>query len=373
MGNKEIAHEKLNNNNMNSKIILNEAYYLWINELKQRVRQSQIKAAVKVNQILLQLYWSIGKDIVTQDAETKWGNGTIEQLSTDLRTEFPDMQGFSTRNIWYMKKWYLFYYQSDIILHQLGAETEASIFSIPWRHNIEIITKCKNPNEASFYVNQTIENGWSRSVLINQIDTNLYQAKGKAITNFSTTLPAIKSDLAQEVLKDPYNFDFLTLTTEYRERELEIALTQNITSFLLELGAGFAFVGRQKEIVVNNKSYFIDMLFYHIKLKCYVVVELKTNEFEPEHAGKLNFYVTAVDRLIRSENENPTIGLLICKSKDNIVAEYALADINKPLGVSEYELKNILPHDLQSTLPSIEELERSLKNSLISEEDKNEK
>ena len=319
-------------------------YHEWISELKLRIRQSQMKATVKVNSILLKLYWSIGQDIVTKQAEKMYGSGAIEQLSNELRSEFPDMQGFSTRNIRYMKQWYLFYYQSDTILHQAGAELDSNIFSIPWRHNIEIITKCKNTAEADFYIYETLANGWSRSTLINQLESNYYHAKGKAISNFTNTLSLPQGNLAQETLKDPYMFDFLSLTEEYKERELENALIQNITSFLLELGTGFAFVGRQKEIVVNGRSFFIDMLFYHIKLKCYVVVDLKTTEFEPEFAGKLNFYITAIDRQIKTEFENATIGLLICKSKDNVIAEYSLADINKPMGVSAYHLKNISLH-----------------------------
>jgi len=328
--------------------------------LKLRIRQSQIKATVRVNSILLKLYWSIGLDIVSKQAETIWGSGTIEHLSIDLRSEFPDMRGFSTRNIRYMKQWYLFYCQSIPIMHQVGAQLESNIFSIPWRHNIEIITKCKNTAEADFYISETLANGWSRSTLINHLASNYYHTKGKAISNFTNTLALPHGNLAQETLKDPYNFDFLSITAEYKERELENALIQNITSFLLELGTGFAFVGRQKEIVVNGRSFFIDMLFYHIKLKCYVVVELKTTEFEPEFAGKLNFYITAIDRQIKTEMENTTIGLLICKSKDNVIAEYSLADIQKPMGVSAYHLKNILPQEIQSSLPTIEQLEESL-------------
>lgn len=337
-------------------------YKHWLQELKQRIRQSQIKAAVRVNTALLELYWSIGADIVDRQVEEKWGSGVIPQLSADLRAEFPEMQGFSTTNLWYIKKWYLFYSQEDIKLHQPGGELKlpAIILPIPWRHYVEIITKCKSVKEALFYARKVNEEGWSRKTLLDYMEVDLYATQGHAITNFTQTLPAERSGLAIETLKDPYTFDFLTLSVGYKERELEDALVQNITKFLLELGTGFAYVGRQVEVVVGDSSYFIDMLFYHIKLKCYVVVELKTVKFEPEFAGKLNFYVTAVDRQMREESDNPTIGLLICKTKDNVIAEYSLSDIHKPLGISAYNLKNILPEDLQSSLPSIEEVEEGL-------------
>lgn len=328
-------------------------YKHWLQELKQRIRQSQIKAAVRVNTALLELYWSIGADIVDRQVEEKWGSGVIPQLSADLRAEFPEMQGFSTTNLWYIKKWYLFYSQEDIKLPQVVGE-------IPWGHNREIITKCKSVEEALFYARKVNEEGWSRKTLLDYMEVDLYATQGHAITNFTQTLPAERSGLAIETLKDPYTFDFLTLSVGYKERELEDALVQNITKFLLELGTGFAYVGRQVEVVVGDSSYFMDMLFYHIKLKCYVVVELKTVKFEPEFAGKLNFYVTAVDRQMREESDNPTIGLLICKTKDNVIAEYSLSDIHKPLGISAYNLKNILPEDLQSSLPSIEEVEEGL-------------
>lgn len=328
-------------------------YKHWLQELKQRIRQSQIKAAVRVNTALLELYWSIGADIVDRQVEEKWGSGVIPQLSADLRAEFPDMQGFSTTNLWYIKKWYLFYSQEDIKLPQVVGE-------IPWGHNREIITKCKSVEEALFYARKVSEEGWSRKTLLDYMEVDLYATQGHAIINFTQTLPAERSGLAIETLKDPYTFDFLTLSVGYKERELEDALVQNITKFLLELGTGFAYVGRQVEVVVGDSSYFMDMLFYHIKLKCYVVVELKTVKFEPEFAGKLNFYVTAVDRQMREESDNPTIGLLICKTKDNVIAEYSLSDIHKPLGISAYHLKNILPEDLQSSLPSIEEVEEGL-------------
>ena len=335
------------------KINVNSEYKEWFRELKQRIRQSQIRAAVRVNTTLLELYWDLGADIVSKQIESVWGSGIIKQLSDDLRMEFPDMQGFSTTNLWYIKKWYLFYSQSSEKLPQVVGE-------IPWGHNREIITKCKSIEEALFYAHKTIDEGWSRSTLIHFIEAGYYHSFGKAITNFNNTLPAVQSELAAETLKDPYNFDFLSMTAGYKERELENALTDNITNFLLELGRGFAFVGRQVELKVADSSYIIDMLFYHIRLKCYVVVELKTVNFEPEFAGKLNFYVTAVDRQLCDSNDNPTIGLLICKTKNDLIVEYSLSDIHKPVGVSSYDLQAVLPKELQSALPSISEVEKGL-------------
>lgn len=341
-------------------------YKHWLQELKQRIRQSQLKAAVRINAALLELYWSIGADIVNRQIEKEWGSGVITQLSADLRAEFPDMQGFSTTNLWYIKKWYLFYSQNDAKLHQVGGELELpnAVELIPWRHHVEIITKCKSIEEALFYSRKVSEEGWSRKTLMDYMEVNLYATQGHAITNFTQTLPAEQSELASETLKDPYTFDFLTLTAGYKERELEDALTQNITKFLLELGTGFAYVGRQVEVVVSNTSYFIDMLFYHIKLKCYVVVELKTVKFEPEFAGKLNFYVTAIDKQLRGKDDHVTIGLLICKTKDDVIVEYSLTDIHKPMGISAYNLKTILPKELQSSLPSIEEMEEELNKDM---------
>ena len=335
------------------KINVNSEYKEWFRELKQRIRQSQIRAAVRVNTTLLELYWDLGADIVSKQIESVWGSGIIKQLSDDLRMEFPDMQGFSTTNLWYIKKWYLFYSQSSEKLPQVVGE-------IPWGHNREIITKCKSIEEALFYAHKTIDEGWSRSTLIHFTEAGYYHSFGKAVTNFNNTLPAVQSELAAETLKDPYNFDFLSMTAGYKERELENALADNITNFLLELGRGFAFVGRQVELKVADSSYFIDMLFYHIRLKCYVVVELKTVNFEPEFAGKLNFYVTAVDRQLCDSNDNPTIGLLICKTKNDLIVEYSLSDIHKPVGVSSYDLQAVLPKELQSALPSISEVEKGL-------------
>lgn len=335
-------------------------YKQWLSEIKQHIRQSQIKAAVRVNTELLRLYWHLGKEIAERRAEAKWGNGFFNTLSRDLKADFPDMQGFSPTNLKYCKRFYLFYSQSDTIHHQVGDELISPIFSIPWRHHIEILTKCRTIDEALFYVGKTLENGWSRAVLLNFLDARLFETQGKALTNFRKNLPEPMSDLAQQTLKDPYNFDFLTMRENYNERELEDALTTNITRFLLELGSGFAFVGRQVRLEVNGNEYFIDLLFYHLKLRCYTVVELQVTEFKPEYLGQLGFYVTAVNRQFKRTEDNPTIGLIICKTKDRVVAEYALEGTNQPLGISQYDLMKVTSEELKNTLPSIEEIENEL-------------
>ena len=350
-------------------------YKQWLNEIKQKFQSSQIKASIQVNNILLEFYWNLGNEIVEKQKNSTWGSGFLQQLSIDLSAEFPDVKGFSYTNIKNIRQWFLFWQQAVGELEstksqQLVGESSientkqvvSQILQIPWGHNVVIIQKCKNMQEALYYVQNTIKNGISRIVLIHQIETNLYARDGKAITNFEATLPPLQSDLAKEITKDPYVFDFLSLTKGYQEKELENALTENITKFLLELGSGFAFVGRQYKLIVGGDEFRIDLLFYHIKLKCYVVVELKATEFKPEFAGKLSFYTSAVDGEIKDINDNPTIGILICKSKNDLVVEYALKDINKPLGISQYELTEILPKEYKSSLPSIEEIEAQFQN-----------
>ena len=342
---------------------LSTEYKQWLVEIKQQIRQSQVKAAVKVNTELLRLYWNLGKEISERQMDAEWGSGFFSTLSHDLRAEFPEIQGFSPRNLRYCKNFYQFYNQSNKNLHQVGANLEHSIFTIPWRHQIEIITKCQSVDEALFYVNKTIDNGWSRAVLTNFLDTQLYNTQGKAVTNFNKRLPEPMSDLAQQTLKDPYNFDFLTMRENYNEQELEDALTTNITKFLLELGSGFAFVGRQVRIEVNENEFFIDLLFYHLKLRCYIVIELKVTEFKPEYLGQLGFYVTSVNKQLKREDDNATIGLIICKTKDRVIAEYALEGTNQPLGISQYDLAKITSAELENALPSIEEIESQLKDN----------
>lgn len=370
-------------------------YRDWLKEIKQRLRQAQVKAAVQVNTALLTFYWELGADIVERQKTSQWGSGFLKQLSADLMEEFPDMKGFSRRNLEQIRRWYLFYsegitncatgcgtfgQQAATQLQEKKGESIAKqpatqlgdssiqshlvtkLLSIPWWHNVVIISKCKDVTEALYYINQTIEHNWSRNVLTHQIEGGLYLREGKAVTNFAATLPAPQSDLAQQLIKDPYNFEFLTLTKDYNERELEKALTDHITRFLLELGAGFAYVGRQKGLQVGERDFFLDLLFYHTKLHCYVVIELKTGDFEPEYAGKLNFYLKAVDEQLRGDRDEPTIGILLCKTRDRVVVEYALSDIHKPMGVSEYQLTRALPDNLKPSLPSIEELEAEFGN-----------
>lgn len=325
-------------------------------ELKTRFRDVQLKAAVAVNTTLLQFYWELGADIVARQLEHAWGTGFLAKLSQDLMAEFPEVKGFSRRNLELVRQWYRFWSSTTPVTKQPVSQ----LMSIPWGHNLAIIAKCKTTDEALYYVQQTQAHGWSRSVLVHQIESNLWQREGRAITNFAQTLPAVQSDLAAQMLKDPYVFDFLSLTKEHTERELETGLIQHITQFLLELGAGFAYIGRQVPLQVGEREFYLDLLFYHTSLHCYVVVELKTVDFEPEFAGKLNFYLKAVDEQLRGEGDQPAIGLLLCKSKDRLVAEYALSDIQKPMGLSTYTLSNTLPEALRDKLPSIEQLEREL-------------
>ncbi|GBD96105.1 MAG TPA: DUF1016 domain-containing protein [Nitrospirae bacterium] len=341
---------------MNEALTQDKTYSIWLKELKQKVRLVQIKAAVKVNSELLQFYWELGQDIVDKQKNAKWGDGFLKQLSIDLSSEFPDMKGFSLSNLKYIKQWYLFYSQ------EIGKSQQAvgQLVQIPWGHNIAIVSKCKNLDEALFYIQKTIQNNWSRSVLIHHVESNLFKREGKAITNFKATLPEPQSDLARETLKDPYKFDFLTLTEKHNEKELENALINHVTKFLLELGAGFSYIGRQYKLEIAGDEFFIDLLFYHVKLHCYVVVELKSVKFKPDFAGKLNFYVSAVDGILKSEQDNATIGILICKSKNDTVEEYALKDVHKPIGVSEYIITKNLPDEFKSSLPSIEEIEAEL-------------
>jgi predicted nuclease of restriction endonuclease-like (RecB) superfamily len=331
-------------------------YYQWLTTLKARIRSVQIKAAVAVQTELLQFYWDLGADIVETQKSSTWGDGFLKQLSQDLMAEFPDMKGFSRRNLELVRQWYVFWSSFEPIAKQLVSQ----LCSIPWGHNLAIISKAKTPDEALYYLKNTLEYGWSRNVLVHQIESGLYQREGKAITNFPTTLPVPQSDLAQQVLKDPYVFDFLALTKEHTERELEIGLVQHVTKFLLELGSGFAYMGRQVPVFVGEREFFLDLLFYHTRLHCYLVIELKVGDFEPAHAGQLNFYVKAVDEQLRKEVDQPTIGLLLCKSKDKLVAEYALSDIAKPLGISEYQLTRSLPESFKSSLPSIEDIEAEI-------------
>ncbi len=329
-------------------------YKSWIGELKLKIRSTQIKAAIAVNSTLIQFYWELGKMISEKQSQTTWGDKLLEQISKDLKDEFPDMQGFSVRNLKYCRLFYNFY--KDFTIGQ------QPVAQLPWSHNILIFTKSNSEKEAQFYIQQTIENNWSRDILGLQIKNKLFERQGKSITNFKTTLREPYSDLAEQTLKDPYVFDFITITSRVKERDIENQLIEHIKKFLLELGKGFAFVGQQYHIEIAENDYFMDLLFYHIKLKCYVVVEIKNRKFIPEDAGKLNFYLSAVDSLLKDENDKQSIGLLLCRDKNNIEAEFALRDMNKPIGISEFQLTEIIPEDLKSSLPTIEEIENELKN-----------
>ena len=342
--------------------MLTPDYKKWLTDIKQYIRQSQIKAAIKVNNELIKVYWRLGKDIAERYVPV-YGSDFYNTLSRDLMHEFPSMKGFSVTNLKFCRRFFEFYHQSDIIRQQVVDEFSSPIFHIPWGHHIQLLTKCKSVDEALFYVRKTVENGWSRAVLLNHIDAELHLTQGKAISNFSCMLPSPMSDLAQQSLKDPYCFDFLCLQESYSERQLQDALTTQLTRFLLELGNGFAFVGQQYRLQVGTQEFFADLLFYHLKLRCYIVIELKVDKFKPEHLGQLGFYVSTIDRDVKLPSDNPTIGLLICKTKDNIVAEYSLGATNQPIGISEYQIRHDLPESLAKNLPSIQEIEANLTNA----------
>ena len=331
------------------------SYVNVLEELKTKIRQAQHKAALSVNKELRLLYWDIGATILKQQQKQGWGTKVIERLSKDLTITFPHSKGFSSRNLKYMRK-LAEAYPNKAIVQQLVAQ-------IPWGHNIRILDYIDDYNERLWYIHQTIKNGWSRNVLVHQIESGLYERQKRLhkTTNFKKTLPAPQSDLAQETIKDPYIFDFLNISQNARELELQNELVRHIAKFLLELGSGFAFVGSQFHIEVSGKDFYIDLLFYHLKLRCYVVIELKTGEFKPEYAGQLNFYLSAVDSRIKSKDNNSSIGIILCKKKDKIIAEYALRSLRKPMGVSEYKLLRTIPEKYRKVLPSVEEIERGLK------------
>jgi predicted nuclease of restriction endonuclease-like (RecB) superfamily len=330
-------------------------YATWLVELKARIHSAQQRATLAVNRELVLLYWQIGRDILVRQSNEGWGAKVIERLAQDLRNAFPDMKGFSRANLMYMRAFADAWPDASIVQQAVG--------QLPWGHNLVLLTKLKTPEQRLVYAQRAIEHGWSRNVLNIHIERRLLEREGQAVSNFALRLPAPASDLAQESLKDPYLFDFLGVGQEAGERAIEDAIVQHITRFLIELGAGFAFVGKQVHLEVGGDDFFIDLLFYHLKLRCYVVVELKAGAFKPEHAGQLGFYLTAVDMQMKTEQDNPTIGLLLCKSKNKVVAEYALRDSNKPIGVAEYQLIESLPTELQTSLPSIEALENALMSS----------
>jgi len=329
-----------------------EGYAEWLADLKARIHGAQQRATLAVNRELVRLYWQIGCDILARQAEQGWGAKVIERLAQDLRTAFPEMKGFSPRNLKYMRAFAEAWPDEGFVQEVLA--------QLPWYHQLALLDKLPGPETRRWYAAKAIKHNWSRNILVMQIETRLMERSGNAVTNFVANLPKPQSDLARESLKDPYRFDFLGLTDAAQEREIESALVRHVTEFLLELGAGFAFVGRQVLLDVGGDEFFIDLLFYHLKLRCYVVIELKGGKFKPEHLGQLGFYLTAVDRQVKSEHDNPTIGLLLCKTKNKIVAEYALGDKTQPMGVAEYKLLESLPAELRTSLPSIEQIEREL-------------
>src|ERR1017187_5564513 len=312
--------------------------------LKSRIRTARVRAALAVNRELVLLYWQIGKEILTRQQQEGWGTKVIERLAIDLRAEFPDMYGLSPRNLKYMRAFAEAWPENPIV-QQAAAQ-------LPWFHNCILLDKVKNPEERCWYAQQTIQNGWSRNVLVMQIESGLYRRQGSAIPNFQATLPAPDSDLAQQLVKDPYHFDFLALREGVRERELEGSLLAHLRDFLIELGTGFAFAGSQVPLEVGGEEFKLDLLFYHLKLRCFVVIDLKMGPFKPEYAGKMNFYLAVVDDLLRHPDDKPSIGLVLCKAKNRIIAEYSLRNIATPMGVSEFKL--------EGNLPTVEDIEAEL-------------
>lgn len=371
-------------------MLIDVDYKNWIIEIKSKIRSAQMKAVLAVNAAVIEFYWDLGK--VIAEKQTAWGTKFIEQLSKDLQAEFPNMKGLSASNLKYCRSFYLFYsnaigqqlvdqlpntesqstefvqqivdqlQSADNKSNSIGQQLVDQLKQIPWGHNILIFTQSKSITVAAFYIQKTIENAWGRETLALQIKSQLHERQGKAITNFSKTLPEPLSDLARQTLKDPYNFDFVAMATHMKERDLENQLVTHISKFLLELGKGFAFVGQQFHLEIAEQDYYIDLLFYHIKLKCYVVIELKNTKFTPEYAGKINFYLSAVDSLLKQADDKPSIGILLFRDKNNIEVEFALRDMGKPIGVSEFSFTEILPEELKSSLPTIEELEQEFKN-----------
>jgi len=326
-----------------------EEYTAFLQDLKTRIRRAQVRAALAINQELILLYWQIGQDILDRQTKHAWGSKIIEHLATDLKKAFPDMSGFSRSNLKYMRA-----FADAYTLEEIG---QRCVGQLPWRHNIALLTKLKDKEQRFWYAQKALEYGWSSDILVMQIESGLHQRQGGAITNFDRALPPERSDLSRQLLKDPYNFDFLTLSADAQERDLERALVERIRDFLLELGVGFAFVGSQYTLEIEGDEYKLDLLFYHLKLHCYIVIDLKVTEFKPEYAGKMNFYVAAVNRLLREPNrDEPTIGIILCKSKKRTLVEFALDTVQNPIGVSTYALREQLPPDLQQCLPSAEQL-----------------
>lgn len=330
----------------------NLGYDQFLQDLKERIRQVQVRAAFSVNRELILLYWHIGREILQRQVNQGWGSKVVDRLANDLRRAFPDMKGLSSRNLRYMRA-FAEAYEDETVVQQVVA-------NLPWGHNVRLLDALDNMEERLWYARQALSQGWSRNILLMQIENRLYSRQGGAVTNFERTLPSAQSDLAQNLIKDPYNFDFLTLAAGVQEQELEKALVDHIRDFLLELGVGFAFVGSQYRLEVGGEEFYLDLLFYHLQLRCYVVIDLQMGEFKPEYSGKMNFYVSAIDDLLRHAEDQPTIGMILCRAKNKTIAEYALRDVNKPIGISTHRLANELPEPLKTSLPSVEVLEKEL-------------
>jgi len=335
-------------------VVTSKEYRSFFEQIKKRISDSQLKASLAVNSELVTLYWWMGTSILEKQKNEGWGAQVIERLSKDLSMEFPGISGFSPRNLKYMRKFAESYPDFSIV--------QALPAQIPWWHNVILLEKIKEPQEREWYIRQSLENGWSSRTLEDWIKSNLYKRQGKALTNFKDRLPEPHSQLAQEITKNPYNLDFLSLTEGYKEKELEDGLIAHIQKFLLELGAGFAFIGRQYQLEVDDHDFYIDLLFYHVRLHCYVAIELKAEEFKPEHAGKMNFYLAALDSKLKTDHDNPSIGMILCKKKSKIIAEYAFRNCTTPIGVATYETQIVrfLPKELKGSLPSVAEIETEL-------------
>lgn len=327
-----------------------QSYSVFVSDLKRKIAEARHRAALSVNRELILLYWNIGRDILARQDREGWGAKVIDRLADDLGRAFPEMTGLSARNLKYMRAFAEAWPDGEFV--------QQVVALLPWGHNVRLLDTVKAAEERTWYARQAIEHGWSRNVLIHQIDSNLFTRQGSALTNFSRTLPAEQSELAQQILKDPYTFDFLSLGPEMLERDLERGLIEHLRSLILELGKGFAFVGSQFHLEVAGQDYYLDLLFYHLRLRCFVVIELKIEDFKPEFAGKMNFYLSAVDDQLRHQDDQPTIGIILCKGRNKVIVEYALRDTSKPMGVAQYRLSPALPPQLQQDLPTVEEFAR---------------
>lgn len=338
----------------NMNIEKSSEYKNLISGIKNQIKTSRQKALLAVNKELLILYWNIGRTILEYQEKEGWGAKVIDNIAKEIKSEFPELKGFSPRNLKYMRK-----FSSEYVDIQFVQQVVAQI---PWSHNVVLMDRVSDMKQRLWYIEKTIENGWSRNTLVHQIESKLFERQNNDLktTNFMEKLKAPNNKLAIETLKDPYIFDFITMTEEMNERDIENQLVKKVTKFLLELGSGFAFIGNQYKLQVGGDDYYLDLLFYNLKLRCYVVIELKTGKFKPEYAGKLNFYLSAVDDILKTEIDNPSIGIILCKEKNRLVAEYSLKDMTKPIGVSEYKLLEKIPEELKGTLPTIEEIEDTL-------------